>query len=68
MKEFLYLQSYIAVIICELNYHIEKFIKGNVKCNIESIKLDDIIIFHVLENRRSIQSIILLVEKLSMNE
>lgn len=39
---------------CLYFYHIETYLRDNIPCNIEDVKLDDIITFRVLENKRSL--------------
>ena len=39
---------------CLYFYHIETYLRDNTPCNIEDVKLDDMITFRVLENQRSL--------------
>ena len=39
---------------CLYFYHIETYLRDNTPCNIEDVKLDDMITFRVLENKRSL--------------
>ncbi|MCI5622512.1 AAA family ATPase, partial [Anaerostipes sp.] len=48
-------QAYIRIMHkCLYFYHIETYLRDNTPCNIEDVKLDDMITFRVLENKRSL--------------